>query len=189
MSNPRRVDLPLDPGIVSELKTGTPVRLYGALYTARDAAHKRMILALSHGEELPVPLENETIYYVGPCPAKPGKVIGSAGPTTSGRVDPYTPLLLSRGLKGMIGKGNRSPDVIAAIKEYGAVYFAALGGAGAALAGKIRSSEIVAYPDLGPEAIYRLEVYDFPVVVAIDSSGENLYEEGRKRYAHRGLKE
>lgn len=177
-----KVRLPLNPEQTAKLTMGVPVRLYGSLYTARDAAHKRLIAALQEGRDLPISLENELIYYVGPCPAKPGQVIGSAGPTTSGRVDAYTPLLLAKGLKGMMGKGDRSPQVVAGIKRYKAVYFAALGGAGAALAAKIKKAEIIAYPDLGAEAIYRLEVEDFPAIVAIDGLGNNLYQEGKKNY-------
>lgn len=177
-----RVCLPLDPGQVETLTIGTPVRLFGSLYTARDAAHKRLIQALRNGEDLPLSLKSELLYYVGPCPARPGRVIGSAGPTTSGRVDSYTPQLLAEGLKGMMGKGDRAPEVVESIKKHKAVYFAALGGAGATLAAKIKKAEVIAYPDLGPEAIYRLEVEDFPAVVAIDAFGNNLYQEGRRKY-------
>lgn len=185
MSAITEVYLPLDPQQVERLTAGTPVRLYGRLYTARDAAHKRLIQCLAKGEGLPLPLKNELLYYVGPCPARPGRVIGSAGPTTSGRVDSYTPRLLAEGLRGMMGKGDRTPEVVESIRKHKAVYFAALGGAGAILAAKIKKAEVMAYPDLGPEAIYRLEVEDFPAVVAIDAFGNNLYREGREKYIKR----
>jgi len=173
---------PLREEDVRRLKMGDKVLITGTIYTGRDAAHKRMYEALARGEELPIDLRGEIIYYVGPCPAKPGEVIGSAGPTTSGRMDPYAPALLRYGLKGMIGKGLRNKAVIEAMKEYGAVYFVAVGGAGALLAERIKKAEVVAYPDLGTEAIYRLEVEDFPVIVAIDAQGNDLYFEGRKKY-------
>ena len=182
----QRVDLPLTPQKVRELQAGTPVRLFGEILTARDAAHRRMVQALSRGEELPVLLKNTLIYYTGPCPARKGEVIGAAGPTTSSRMDTYTPRLLAEGLLGMMGKGDRSPAVIEAMKEYGAVYLAAPGGAGALLAGKITRAAAVAYEDLGPEAVFRLEVADFPAVVAIDIFGNNLYRRGRRKYARSG---
>lgn len=182
MSAITKVCLPLDPQQVETLTAGTPVRLYGSLYTARDAAHKRLIQCLAKGEGLPLSLKNELFYYTGPCPARPGRVIGSAGPTTSGRVDSYTPRLLAEGLRGMMGKGDRAPEVVESMRKYKAVYFAALGGAGAILAAKIKKAEVFAYPELGPEAIYRLEVEDFPAVVAIDAFGNNLYREGREKY-------
>ena len=156
--------------------------LSGPLYTARDAAHQRLCRCLQEGKPLPVELAGETIYYVGPSPAKPGEVIGSAGPTTSYRMDPYTPPLLALGLKGMIGKGRRSAEVVQAIREHGAVYFAAIGGAGALLARCVKKAEVVAYEDLGAEAIRRMEVVDFPVTVVIDTLGQNLYEAGQKAY-------
>ena len=172
------ITLPLDEKAVSSLKAGDRVRLSGWLYTARDAAHARLIRAIEEGNELPLPLQGETIYYVGPTPAKPGQVIGSAGPTTSSRMDSFTPVLLSLGLKGMIGKGKRSPAVIEAMKNYGAVYFAAVGGAAVTIAESIQASEVVAYEDLGSEAIRRLKVQDFPAVVVIDGEGNNWYELG-----------
>jgi fumarate hydratase subunit beta len=158
------------------------VFLSGALYTARDVAHKRMVEILDRGGALPFSIEDACLYYVGPSPAAPGQVIGSAGPTTSYRMDPYTPRLLSLGLRGMIGKGKRSAEVIGAIKQAGAVYFGAIGGAGALLARRIRSSELIAFEDLGAEAIRRLVVEDFPVTVIIDSRGNNLYETGPAAY-------
>lgn len=179
----KKITTPLKSEVIQELKAGERVSLSGVIYTARDAAHKRLVEAYLAGEKLPINLENQIIYYVGPCPAKPGRVIGSAGPTTSGRMDPYTPLLIRElGLKGMIGKGSRSQEVIEAMKEKGAVYFLAIGGAGALLAQKIKKAEIVAYEDLGPEAIYRLEIEDFPLIVGIDCRGQNAYLEGKERY-------
>ncbi|KUO63839.1 MAG: fumarate hydratase [Gracilibacter sp. BRH_c7a] len=178
----RRIITPLDLEIVQSLRCGDRILLNGVIYTGRDAAHKRMIQALERGEELPFNLKDQIIYFVGPTPAPPGKVIGSAGPTTSGRMDAYSPYLIAQGLKGMIGKGLRSNAVIEAMKEYGAVYLGAIGGAGALLAGCIKEAEVIAYPDLGPEAIHKLVVEDFPVTVLIDSQGGNLYETGQKAY-------
>ena len=178
-----RIKTPLDPETIDRLQAKDQVSLSGVIFTARDAAHKRLVDSYLAGEALPVDLKGQVIYYVGPCPAKPGKVIGSAGPTTSTRMDPYTPLLLRElGLKGMIGKGNRSKEVVDAIKEQGAVYFLTIGGAGAYLAQRIKKAEVVAYPEFGPEAIYRLEVEDFPLIVGIDRYGRNAYEEGRALY-------
>jgi fumarate hydratase subunit beta len=177
------IQLPLTEHDIARLKAGDTVLLNGPLLSARDAAHKRLVAALNEGKALPVELMGETIYYVGPCPTPPGKIIGSAGPTTSGRMDSYTPRLLELGLKGMIGKGQRSPAVIAAMKEHAAVYFAALGGAGALIARSIQKATVIAYPDLGPEAIHRLEVKDFPVIVAIDAAGNDLYQTGRAQYS------
>lgn len=153
----------------------------GILYTARDEAHKKMVEAISRGEDLPIPLENQVIFYAGPTPAPPGKVIGSIGPTTSSRMDSYTPVLLAHGLRGMIGKGNRSRQVVNAIKKFGSVYFIAIGGIAALLGKKVCKCELVAYPELGPEAIYRLEVKDFPLLVGIDYQGNNIY--GEDNYA------
>jgi fumarate hydratase subunit beta len=178
----KRINLPLSEEDIGRLRAGDSVRLTGSLLSARDAAHKRLIAALRAGEPLPVALRGETIFYVGPSPTPPGRVIGSAGPTTSGRMDSYTPELLALGLKGMIGKGQRSPEVIAAMIQYGAVYFAALGGAGALMARAIKRAEVICYPDLGPEAIHRMEVEDFPVIVAIDARGDDLYRQGRIEY-------
>jgi len=178
-----KVRTPLAPEVVENLRIGQQVLLSGKLYTGRDAAHKKLIELLDRGEELPIDLQGQVIYYVGPAPARPGKVIGSAGPTTSGRMDAYAPRLLEMGLKGMIGKGYRSAEVVEAIKKYKAVYFAAVGGAGALIAKSIKKAQVVAYPELGPEAIYELEVEDFPVIVINDVFGGDLYKEGRKMYA------
>lgn len=164
------------------LKAGDACLISGVIYTARDAAHKRLCELLARNEPLPIDMENAIIYFVGPTPAKPGQVIGSAGPTTSYRMDAYSPALIAIGQTGMIGKGKRSPEVIAAMKEYGAVYFGATGGCGALLSKCIKKAEVVAYEDLGAEAIRRLEVEDFPVTVIIDSEGSNLYETGRAEY-------
>ena len=182
MIEPIRLIPPLSDEVVASLKTGDRVLISGVIYTGRDAAHKRLVDLLDKGEDLPIPLSGEIIYFVGPAPAKPGKAIGSAGPTTSYRMDPYSPRLLAEGLKGMIGKGYRSPEVKAAIKEHKGIYFAATGGAGALLAQRIKKAEVVAYEDLGPEAIRRIEVEDFPVVVINDIHGKDLYEEGVLKY-------
>lgn len=176
----KRIKVPLNDTDIAELKTGEQVLLSGTIYTARDAAHKRMTESLEKGKGLPIDISGQVIYYVGPTPAKPGKVIGSAGPTTSSRMDIYTPQLLDAGLKGMIGKGKRSTEVVEAIKKYKAVYFAAAGGAGALLSKRIKKAEVVAYGDLGPEAIYRLEVEEFPVIVVNDLYGKDLYEEAER---------
>ncbi len=178
----KRVQLPLTPELAKTLKAGDTVLLTGEIYTSRDAGHKRMCEALARGEKLPFDPENATIYYVGPTPAKPGQVIGSAGPTTSGRMDAYAPTMMSVGARGMIGKGARLPEVIEAMKKYSGVYFGAIGGAGALLAKQIKSAELVAYEDLGAEALRRLYVEDMPLVVIIDSEGNNLYETGRADY-------
>ncbi|MGD8399997.1 MAG: Fe-S-containing hydro-lyase [Bacillota bacterium] len=178
----KRIKLPLTAEAIQELRAGEAVLLNGPLISARDAAHQRMIAALDAGTDLPVALQGETIYYVGPCPTPPGRIIGSAGPTTSGRMDTYTPRLLELGIKGMIGKGQRAPEVIRAMVRFGAVYFAALGGAGALIAQTIQNAAVIAYPDLGPEAIHRLIVADFPAIVAIDSQGTDLYQTGRVAY-------
>ena len=167
---------------LAPLRAGDTVLLSGIVYTARDAAHKRLMERLDAGEELPFELAGSAIYYVGPTPERPGEVIGSAGPTTSYRMDAYSPMMIALGHTGMIGKGKRSDEVIAAMKEHGAVYFGAIGGCGALLSACIKSSEIVAYEDLGAEAIRRLVVEDFPVTVVIDSYGNNLYESGRADY-------
>lgn len=178
-----RVDTPLSEATVRQLEAGQKVLLSGVIYTGRDAAHKKLVEELEQSGRMPVDLAGQVIYYVGPCPAKPGWVIGSAGPTTSYRMDPYAPHLIRAGLRGMIGKGNRSPEVARAMQECGAVYFLALGGAGALLAQRVTKAEVVAYPELGPEAIYRLEVADFPVIVGLDATGRDAYEEGRRRFA------
>ena len=178
----KKLTMPLTEEMTRALHVGDNVRISGVIYTGRDAAHKRLCELLEQGRELPVDIKDAVIYYVGPAPAKPGQVIGSAGPTTSYRMDAYTPVLLDLGLKGMIGKGKRSAEVVEAMKRNGAVYFGAIGGCGALLAKCIKKAEVVAYEDLGAEAIRRLEVEDLPVVVIIDRWGNNLYEEGRKTY-------
>ncbi|MCQ2529876.1 MAG: Fe-S-containing hydro-lyase [Lachnospiraceae bacterium] len=172
----KKIKLPLTKEKVLGLKAGDMVSLTGEIYTARDAAHLRIWESLNKGEEIPFDLENTVIYYLGPSPAREGKVIGSAGPTTSSRMDKYTPALLEKGLKGMIGKGRRSAEVIQGMKEHKAVYFAAVGGAGALLSKRIKSSEVIAYDDLGTEAVRKLYVEDFPAIVVIDCAGNNLYE-------------
>lgn len=178
-----RLTPPLTEEQVRSLRAGDQVLLTGTIYSARDAAHARLVKLLDEGKELPVPIDGAIIYYAGPTPAKPGQVIGSAGPTTSYRMDPYAPRLIERGLRGMVGKGARSEAVVESMKKSGAVYLAAVGGAGALIAKRIKSCKIVAYEDLGAEAIRELEVEDFPATVAQDSSGGNLYETGRKAYA------
>ena len=183
MSKEIRLITPLSTKDVEKLNIGDKVLLSGVLYTGRDAAHKRLFDLIADEKELPIDIQGQVIYYVGPTPAKPGKPIGSAGPTTSYRMDSFAPKLIELGLKGMIGKGNRSQAVIDAMKQYKAVYFGATGGAGALIAKRIKKAEIVAYPDLGPEAIRRLEVEDFPVTVVNDTKGNDLYVEGIKRYA------
>ncbi|MHB8171091.1 MAG: Fe-S-containing hydro-lyase [Thermincolia bacterium] len=177
-----RITTPLTDEVVEKLTIGQQVLISGKIYSARDAAHKKLVELLDQGEPLPFDIEGQIIYYVGPSPAKPGQVIGSAGPTTSGRMDAYTPRLLAEGLKGMIGKGSRSDAVIEAIKKYKGVYFAAVGGAAALIAKSIKKSTLVAYPELGPEAITELEVEDLPVIVVNDTSGRDLYQEGVKIY-------
>ena len=178
----KRITVPFTREQAEELKCGDNVLISGVIYTGRDAAHKRLIELLDGSKELPIDVKDAIIYYVGPAPAKPGQAIGSAGPTTSYRMDSYTPQLLDLGLRGMIGKGKRSQEVIDSMVKNKAVYFGALGGAGALLSRCIKKAEIVAYDDLGAEAIRRLEVEDLPAVVVIDSRGHNLYEEGRQRY-------
>ena len=178
----RNITAPLSDEVAKKLKSGDYVYITGTIYTARDAAHKRMWEALEKGEELPIEMRNNIIYYMGPSPAREGRPIGSAGPTTASRMDKYAPTLLDLGLKGMIGKGKRSQAVKDAIVRNKAVYFAAIGGAGALLSQRIKSSEVIAYDDLGTEAIRRLEVEDFPVIVVIDSEGTDLYEQAAKKY-------
>ena len=177
-----RITAPLNRETVRTLKAGDSCLISGVIYTARDAAHKRLCELAAEGKELPLDVKDAIIYFVGPTPAKPGQAIGSAGPTTSYRMDAYSPTLISLGLTGMIGKGKRGPEVVAAMQEHGAVYFGAIGGCGALLSKCIKKAEIVAYEDLGAEAIRRLEVEDFPAIVIIDSEGNNLYEMGRKAY-------
>lgn len=174
---------PLTDSAVAQLKAGDRVLISGDIFSARDAAHKRLVELLDRGENLPFAVQGQIIYYVGPTPARPGKPVGSCGPTTSSRMDAYSPRLMAQGLKGMIGKGQRSPDVIAAMQQYRAVYFAAIGGAGAQIARCVKQVEIVAYEDLGPEAIRRFTVERFPVVVINDIYGNDLYREGIKKYA------
>jgi fumarate hydratase subunit beta len=179
----KQITTPLSDDVVRDLRAGDAVRITGVVYQARDAAHKRLVALIEAGETLPFELLGAVIYYMGPSPAKPGNVIGSAGPTTSGRMDAYAPLLMRHGLKGMIGKGLRTQDVKDTMRDCTAVYFAATGGAGALLAKCIVGNEVIAYPELGAEAIARLEVKDFPAIVVNDCHGGDLYEEGRKRYA------
>lgn len=176
------VTTPLTKEQARSLKAGDSCLLTGVIYTARDAAHKRLCELVAQGKELPLEIKDAVIYFVGPTPARPGEAIGSAGPTTSYRMDAYSPTLITLGQTGMIGKGKRGPEVVAAMKEYGAVYFGAIGGAGALLSKCIKKAEVIAYEDLGAEAIRRLEVENFPVTVIIDSQGNNLYETGRQEY-------
>lgn len=176
------VNTPLTKEKAADLKAGDYVYISGTIYTARDAAHKRMVESLERGEELPFDVNNEIIYYLGPTPNRDGQVIGSAGPTTSSRMDKFSPVLLDRGLTGMVGKGKRDETVIASMKKNTAVYFAAVGGAGALLSQCIKKSEVIAYEDLGTEAIRRLEVENLPVITVIDCEGNNLYETAADQY-------
>ena len=178
----KHITLPLTEEIAKTLRAGDTVYLTGTIYTSRDAGHKRMCEALARGEQLPFDPKDATIYYVGPTPAKPGAVIGSAGPTTAGRMDAYAPTLMSVGARGMIGKGARLPEVVDAMKQYSGVYFGAIGGAGALLAKCVKKCELIAYEDLGAEALRKLYVEDMPLFVIIDCEGNNLYEEGRAKY-------
>jgi len=178
----KKVTLPLTDKTLEDLKAGDNVLLTGVMYVGRDAAHKRMVEALDQGKPLPFDIKGQVIYFMGPSPAKPGQAIGSAGPTTSGRMDSYSPRLIAEGLKGMIGKGMRSQEVKDAMKKYKAVYFAAIGGAGALISKTIKKSEVVAYEELGAEAVRRLEVEDFPVTVVNDIYGGDLYQEGKAKY-------
>lgn len=177
-----KLNAPFSKEDIKDLKAGDNVLITGTIIAARDAAHKRLFETFQKGEKIPVDLLNQTIYYLGPSPAKPSEVIGAAGPTTSGRMDKYTPMMLDLGISGMIGKGYRSKDVIDAIIKHKAVYMVAIGGAGALIAKSIKKYEVLAYPELGPEAIARLEVVDFPAIVAIDSKGINFYEIGQQKY-------
>ena len=183
MTKQIRLATPLSTEDVEDLRIGDKVLLSGVLITGRDAAHKRLFELINKGKDLPIDIKGQVIYYVGPTPARPGKPIGSAGPTSSYRMDPYSPRLIELGLKGTIGKGNRSQTVIEAMKRFKAVYFGATGGAGALIAKRIKKAEIIAYADLGPEAIRILEVEDFPVIVINDTKGNDLYQESIKRYA------
>jgi len=182
MSEVIKITTPLSDEVVDSLKSGDQVSINGILYTARDAAHKRLIDLLDHGDELPFDIKGQIIYYVGPTPAKPGTIIGSAGPTTSYRMDTYAPRLMEVGMKGMIGKGNRTQNVIDAMVKYKSIYFAAIGGAGALVARSIKKVEIIAYEDLGPEAIRKMEVEDFQAVVVNDTRGNDVYKEGMNKY-------
>ena len=176
------LEAPFDDEKIKRLKAGDTVSINGIIYTARDAAHKKMISLINEGKPLPFDIRNQTIYYVGPCPARPGEVIGSAGPTTSSRMDAYAPKLIELGLKGMIGKGLRSKAVIDAMKKYKAVYLGEIGGAGALIARSIVAQEVIAFPELGTEAIHKLTVEDFPAIIIIDSNGDDLYRMGRDKY-------
>lgn len=182
MANKIHITTPLTDEIISNLKSGDEVLISGTIYTARDAAHKKLVDSINSGESLPFDIKNAIIYYVGPSPKKPGDVIGSAGPTTSYRMDAYTPTLLDLGLKGMIGKGSRNKNVVESIKKNHAVYFAAIGGAGALISSTIKSSEVIAYEELGPEAVHKLTVENFPAIVVLDSSGNDLYIIEREKY-------
>lgn len=178
-----KLTTPLTDEVVENLRIGQRVSLNGKIYTGRDAAHKKLVELIDQGKELPFDVKGQVIYYVGPSPAKPGKVIGSAGPTTSYRMDSYAPKLYALGLKATIGKGRRSPEVIKAMKQHKGVYLAAIGGAAALIARSITQAKVIAYPELGPEAIHELLVEDFPVIVVNDTLGCDLYDEGIKIYA------
>jgi fumarate hydratase subunit beta len=179
---PKIINLPLTDKVIAELKTGENVFLNGVIYAARDAAHKRIVEELEKGQPLPFELKGQTIYYMGPTPARPGQVIGSAGPTSSYRMDIYAPRLMEEGLKGMIGKGQRTQAVLDAMKKYKAVYFAAIGGTGALIAKSIKKADIIAYPELGAEAVLKLEVENFPITVINDIYGGDLYRQGKAKY-------
>jgi len=178
----KRIALPLTDETVSNLKAGDDVLLSGTMYVGRDSAHKRIVEALDQGKPLPFDIRGQTIYYMGPSPAKPGQAIGSAGPTTSGRMDSYSPRLMAEGLRGMVGKGMRTAAVKEAMKKYRAVYFAAIGGAGALISKAIKKSDVIAYEELGAEALLRIEVADFPAIVINDVYGGDLYDEGKAKY-------
>jgi len=182
MAEVKRITTPLTKEMSRSLKAGDSVLITGTIYSARDAAHKVMTEALARGEKLPIDFTNEIVYYLGPTPAKPGKPIGASGPTTAGRMDLYTPTMLEQGISGMIGKGYRSPAVVESMKKNGTVFMVAIGGAGALIAQTIKAYEVLAYPELGPEALAKLTVEDFPAMVAIDCDGNNYYEEGQKPY-------
>ena len=178
----KKITSPFNDKTIADLKAGDQVLISGVMYVGRDAAHKRLVETMNKGEKMPFDVKGQVIYYMGPSPTKPGNVIGSAGPTTSGRMDAYTPRMLEAGLKGMVGKGLRTKDVKDAIKKYKAVYLAGVGGAAALIAKRIVKSEIIAYEELGPEALLRIEVKDFPAIVINDMYGGDLYEEGKAKY-------
>jgi fumarate hydratase subunit beta len=182
MAEIKKITTPLEYEEVKDLKIGDMIAISGVIYTARDAAHKRLVQTYNEGKAMPFDLKGQIIYYVGPCPPKPPKVFGSCGPTTSFRMDAYTPLLLDLGLKGMIGKGQRTPAVVESMIKNKAVYFAAIGGGAASISKSVKKAEIVAYEDLGPEAIYRLEVEDFPCILVVDSHGGDLYKTGPAQF-------
>ncbi|MCX7708264.1 MAG: Fe-S-containing hydro-lyase [Clostridia bacterium] len=182
MEKVKIIEAPLSKDAARELKAGDIVYINGEIYAARDAAHKLMIGLINEGKDLPLDIQNQIIYYVGPCPARPGEVIGSAGPTTSSRMDAYAPKLIELGLTGMIGKGLRSSDVVNAMKAHCSVYFGAIGGAGALIAKSIIKEEIIAFPELGPEALRKLTVKDFPATVIIDCEGNSLYDSGKAKF-------
>ena len=178
----KRIRAHFDDETARSLRAGDRVLITGTILAARDAAHKRLVETLDRGEPLPVDLKGQVVYYVGPSPAQPGQAIGAAGPTTSGRMDAYTPTMLDQGIKGMIGKGSRKPEVVESMKKNGTTYFAAVGGAAALIAKSIKKYEVIAYPELGPEALAALTVEDFPAIVVIDTEGNNFYEIGQKPY-------
>jgi fumarate hydratase subunit beta len=186
MVTPQRIQTPLTAEVIASLNAGDMVLLSGAVYTARDVAHRRLYEALERKQKLPIDLKTAVIFYAAPAPTPPGKVIGSIGPTTSYRMDAFTPKLIENGLKAMIGKGSRSPEVVAAIKKYKAVYFGAIGGIAALTAQCVRNAELIAYEDLGPEAIRKLEVVDFPMVVVNDARGNDLYEAAQNKWRVKG---
>ena len=182
MAQAKNICMPLTDEVLSELKCGDMVNISGIIYTGRDAAHKIMVEMIDAGEQLPVDWDRQVIYYAGPTPAKPGRVIGSCGPTTSGRMDKYSPAMMEQGLKGMIGKGPRSAEVVEATVKNKVVYFAAIGGAAALIADSVKECEVIAFDDLGPEAVRRLRVENYPCIVVIDAEGNNLYEQGVAKY-------
>ncbi len=185
MEEKKILSAPFTTEMITPLRAGDMCYISGTIYTARDAAHKRLVEMLRRGEEMPFDFEGQVVYYAGPCPAKPGQPIGSVGPTTGGRMDAYSPTLIAQGLRVMIGKGLRSPEVVNAIKKYQGVYFAAIGGAAALMGKCVKEAEVIAFDDLGPEAIRKLRVEELPVIVAVDSLGGDVYSLGRSQYARR----